>query len=532
MNSIPPPLYPESADEAARLFAKLRIPDMPGQPTMGDVCQPWVFDFVKSVFGGYDPATGKQAIREYMLLIPKKNSKSTIAAGIMLVAAILNERQNDELLLLSATREVANTTFSIAAGMVRADDDLTAVFWVRDNLKTIQHRVNHNALKIVSLDANSVAGKRASFILVDELWLLGGIAKAESSMQEATGGQASRPEGWTLYLSTQSDEPPRGVFRDKLQYARQVQSGDIEDPGFLPVLYELPDGFDFENNIERAFELTNPNLDVSVSREWLMKEYRKVRDKKDGALQRFLSKHLNVEIGLALRSDRWAGADYWQDSETALTLGELIDRSEVIDVGIDGGGLDDLLGLYVMGREQGTGRKLGYGYAWVADKVKHTREHMWPTIQDFAKAGEMTIVQTVGEDIDELADLVLKVYQSGKLDKIGVDPVGLGSILETIQARGVPEAAIIGVSQGWKLGAAIVTAERWLADGSFTPAAQGLMRWCVSNAMVEPRANSILITKQASGRGRIDPLMAMFDAVALMCQNPEAKNRRMQLFTL
>ena len=51
------------------------------------------------------------------------------------------------------------------------------------------------------------------------------------------------------------------------------------------------------------------------------------------------------EVGQNLRSDRWAGADFWESQAMApgLTLDQLLDRSEVVDVGIDGGGLDDLL---------------------------------------------------------------------------------------------------------------------------------------------------------------------------------------------
>jgi phage terminase large subunit-like protein len=49
------------------------------------------------------------------------------------------------------------------------------------------------------------------------------------------------------------------------------------------------------------------------------------------------------------------------------------------------------------------------------------------------------------------------------------------------------------------------------------------MAWCVGNAKVEPRGNAISITKQASGTGKIDPLMATFDAVALMAMGPEAR---------
>jgi phage terminase large subunit-like protein len=58
------------------------------------------------------------------------------------------------------------------------------------------------------------------------------------------------------------------------------------------------------------------------------------------------------------------------------------------------------------------------------------------------------------------------------------------------------------------------------------------MAWCVSNARVEQRANSIIITKQASGTGKIDPLMAMFNAITLMSLNPAASNKRLMMFSV
>src|SRR5258708_4308632 len=75
--------------------------------------------------------------------------------------------------------------------------------------------------------------------------------------------------------------------------------------------------------------------------------------------------------------------------------------------------------------------------------------------------------------------------------------------------------------QGYKVNSAIRTLERRVAEGAVTVAAQDLMSWAVSNAKIEPRGNAVLITKQASGSGKIDPLMAALTAVCLMSLNPE-----------
>src|SRR5262249_30886987 len=61
---------------------------------------------------------------------------------------------------------------------------------------------------------------------------------------------------------------------------------------------------------------------------------------------------------------------------------------------------------------------------------------------------------------------------------------------------------------------------RLLADGSLQHSGQRLMSWAVANARVEPKGNAIIITKQASGSAKIDPLMAAFNAIALMSTKP------------
>lgn len=531
---IPSPIFPEMAEQALDVFKQLKIVDAPGSPTFGESCAQWVFDLVASIFGAYDPETGRRLITEWFILIPKKNSKSTIAAGIMMTALILNWRQSAEFSILAPTVEVANNAYAPARDMIQRDDDLDALMHVQTHIKSITHRESGATLKVVAADSNTVGGKKSVGTLVDELWLFGKRHDAENMLREAIGGLASRPEGFVIYLTTQSDEPPAGVFKQKLQYARDVRDGVIQDKRFVPVIFEHPPEMVArkEHLLSENLALVNPNLGYSVDREFLEREFTKAQQGGEESFRGFLAKHGNVEIGLALRSDRWAGADFWEGAVEPCTLEQMLDRCEVIDIGIDGGGLDDLLGAYAIGREKDTGKKLGWGHAWAHPSVLERRKEIAPALQDFAKAGHLTLVKRVGDDVDELADIAEQIHEAGLLDKIGCDPVGLGAILDKLEERGIPNDKIVGVSQGWKLGGAIKTAERWLAEGSFAPADQPMMAWCVGNARVEPRANSILITKQASGSAKIDPLMAMFNAVTLMALNPPAATKKFQMFVL
>lgn len=521
---IPPPLYADYANEALRIFKLLRVPDLANKPTFGEVSEQWVFDFVLAVFGFYNQDTGEQLIKEYMLLVSKKNTKSTIAAAIMLTALILNWRENEEFLIIAPTKEVADNSFKPASAMIKSDDNLMDLFITRDHIRTIEHKGTKASLKVVSAENDTLSGKKAGWILVDELWVFGSKAKADGMLMEAQGGQVSRHEGRTIFLTTQSDSPPAGVFKEKLDYFRSVRDGKIKDDKALPVLYEFPNKYIQDKSYLKPenFYITNPNINRSVDPDWIKRGLGKAMLSQDGAKQKFLAKHLNIEIDFALRNDNWVGAEYWTRASKAFSLDYILDNCEVVTVGIDGGGLDDLLGVYVLGRDY-EGTWWGYGKAWVAIIALERRQEIAPRLLDFAKDGDVVVVNDMREDLYELVALVKQIYDAHILDKIGCDPAGVGTILDKLVAGGVDAGKIVGVSQGWRLGGAIKTAERRLADGSLRVAKQDLMAWCVTNAKVEQRSNSILITKQASGTAKIDPLMAMFNAVFLMALNPEAK---------
>jgi len=521
------PLFPEVADIALKIFNELILVDVMDSPKMGDVTLPWVLDFVQAIFGAYDPVEKKRLIREFFLLISKKNTKSTIAAGIMMVALILNDRLSAELILLAPTKEIADNSFNPIRDFIAADPELQEMFNVSEHTKTVTNLGTNATLKVIAAESNAAAGKKASIILIDEVWLFGKRSNAESMFREAKGGLASRPEGCVIYLSTMSDEVPCGVFKQLLDYARDVRDGIKVDKQFLPLIYEFPKWMieAGEHLKPENFYITNPNLGASVDVDYLISEFNKVRDAGEESLRDFLAKHLNVEIGMNLRANRWAGAEYWLQQSKNFTLSKLIDQSDVITAGIDGGGLDDLLGFAVLGRHAKSRKWWLWNHAWCLRIALERRKENAPKYLDFEVEKSLTIVDSVGPDIDQLAQYAKQVYDSGKLDKIGLDPLGLGGLLDGLLAVGIPQEQMIAVAQGYKLAGYIQTTERKLAEGNLYHAGQDLMTWCAGNARIVMKGNGMMISKQESGTAKIDPLIATFNAVALLSLNPEPINK-------
>ncbi|MER8941344.1 terminase large subunit [Mesorhizobium sp. M0915] len=550
------PLFPAEADAALDIFRSLKIVDAAGSPTMGEVCRQWVLDFVASIFGSYDAETGRRLIQYFFLLISKKNSKSTTAAGIMITALLRNWRMSGEFYILAPTKEIADNSYNPARDMVQADPALNSILKPSAG-RVIEHRNTGAFLKVVAADSETVSGKKTIGLLIDELWLFGKRANAANLLLEAMGGLASRPEGFVIYLSTQSDAPPLGVFSQKLEEFRNIRDGKIIVPGSLPVLYEFPKSLlkDEQFRKRENWYVTNPNLGASVDERYLEDKHAEAERAGRAEVVGWFAKHLNVQIGNNLRSDGWAGAMVWpRGVETGLTLDEILRRSEVVTIGLDGGGLDDLLGVAVIGREAGTNRWLGWAHGLISTLGVYRRKANAEDYLRFKKAGELTVFRfghpdetsidddpiladllsdvpeadtspnVLPPDIQFVVDLVSRVSDAGLLAQVGVDAAGIGAIVDALAGIGVTQDAetLDAVRQGIALMGSIKTIERKLADGSFRHGAQLLLGWCIGNLRIVPTPTAMRVGRDEAGFGKVDPAMALFNAGHLMSMNPEA----------
>lgn len=527
------PLNEAEGRRGMAIFNRLRLPDVVGTPTFAEAGGDWFREIVVTLFGAItDEAV--RFVREVLLLVPKKNSKTTNGAGLMLTALLMNNRPRAEFLLIGPTQDIAKLAFSQVIGMIEADEEgmLQKRMQIREHTREIFDRKRRASLAIKSFDSSVVTGVKPAGVLVDEVHEIAKSPYASRVIGQLRGGMMANPEAFLVFITTQSDEPPRGAFKDELTKARAIRDGRAKG-SMLPVLYEFPDdiaragtaGQDAPWYDSSLWWMVTPNRGRSVRIERLIEEFETAKAVGIEEIARWASQHLNIEMGVGLRTDRWRGADHWLAAvEPTLTLESLLAVSEVVCMGVDGGGLDDLLGFAVLGRERGTRRWLLWCRAWCYRGVISLRKNEASRLLDLEKTGDLVIVDDLEDAFRELADIAADVAERGLLDKVGIDPMGVGQIVDALAERGIEGAQrVVGVAQGYQLNGAIKTAETKVASRSLVHGGQALMAWCVGNAKIELKGNAVVVTKAVSGVGKIDPLMAAFNAVQLMSRNPEGQ---------
>lgn len=515
-----PPLNKQVADIAVKIFKSLILVDF-YKKTLGEVCKQWVFDFVAVIFGAYDPIERERYIKEFFLLIAKKNSKSTIASGIMLTAIILNERHSAQFVIVSPTKETSESSFRPVADMIKADPKLLKMFNVADHGKTITHLGTKATLKVLAFDANTLTGLKATGILVDEIHLLGNKPQADTILREAMGGMLSRPEGFCIYLTTQSSGTPNGIFKQKLEYARAVRDGEVINNQFLPVLYEYPEAMLLDESYldPKNWYIPNPNYDASLKIKDLVRQYEQIKDIRE-SLQDFLSKHLNVQQTMNLKANNWElFTDLLPRSEIDLSLEELIEQSEVISIGFDGARVYDLAGLTVTGRIKNTTEYLTWSHGWLNRLAIDKNKRSATKLLELEALKEITIVDQEAQQFTEITALIKMIDQSGKLYQIGVDAAGLGNFKTDLEEAGVDINKIIPIRQGIQLQNYITAVEQLLFKGSIKFARQELIRWQASNTRLISKFNAVMISKEDS-TDKIDNIISMLNSIAIMVTNP------------
>lgn len=531
------PLNEEKAAKVLAFFNRLRLPDVSGNPKLAVACGDWFKDLLCAFMASEDPETGREIVWELLCMIPKKNSKSTYVAALALTALYMEEAPNRQMLLVGPSQNISERLFSQAQGMINLDQQLKDIFKVQEHLKTITRRKTGTALNVKTFDTSIVTGEIPVLTIIDELHELGKKAKAAKVMQQIRGGGITMQRGKVLFITTQSDEAPAGIWKSELKKARDIRDGKGgKSPIMLPVLYEFPE----ELQRNKAFwqdrenwRLVLPNLGLSIDEQALQDDYDNNGRVSKETEQIWASQHLNIEIGVGLGSAAWSGAIHWEGAVCeGLTLDSLMEESEVCTIGVDWGGADDLAALAVIGRRRSDKAWLLWAKAWARPSVFAQREQIAPRLRDFEADGHLSVVQTGEDQAAEAAAICAQVWSAGLLPEasgIGLDSAGIALLYDALNNLGMGEPLVQAVKQGWALQTAITTMPLKLESKRLLHGNQPLLNWAVGNAKQELVRNNYMVTKEASGAAKIDPLMAAFDAAMLMFLNPQPNDKNAKM---
>lgn len=198
---------------------------------------------------------GSRIVTQLVLLLPRGNRKTSLAAALALLHTIGPERRG-EAVFAAGDRTQANIGFREAANIVREDKRLVAATRIYDGHGTAKRIVRQDDgtfLEVVSSDGKRQHGRTPSFVLADEIH----IWQGEELWEALTTGLEKTSDSLLVVATTAGRGQDTLAWR-VIEDARKVARGDVIDRSILPVLFEADAECDWKD--EEVWRRFNPGM--------------------------------------------------------------------------------------------------------------------------------------------------------------------------------------------------------------------------------------------------------------------------------
>ena len=221
--------------------------------------EPWHQCIVGNLFGWKVKTTHLRRYREGMVLVGRKNIKTTLGAGIVLYTLHCDNEARAQCYSMAADREQAALCFNIAVLMTKAEPSLASRSRIYRTSITVEETASF--FKAISAEAYTKHGMGPHCVISDELH-----AQPNRDLYDVMKtGMIARAQPFMLHLTTSDFEREGSICNELCEYADDVRKGAIDDPQFLPILYQADKGDSFDDPV--AWAKANPNLGLSVKAE-------------------------------------------------------------------------------------------------------------------------------------------------------------------------------------------------------------------------------------------------------------------------
>lgn len=213
-------------------------------------------DLLYPLFGWRRP-DGSRRFRRALVEVPKKNGKSTIAAGISLYCLEGDNEPGAEVYNVAIDRNQASIVFEECYSMVMASQALTSALRCNATKKRIFNRATRSWLQVLPGDAHRNQGWNIHALVFDELH-----AQKNRMLWDAIRyGGASR-ENPLLFAITTAGDNLFSIGYEQHEYAQGVLSGAIEDSSFFGLIYAADPADDWTD--PAVWSKANPSLGATI----------------------------------------------------------------------------------------------------------------------------------------------------------------------------------------------------------------------------------------------------------------------------
>lgn len=481
----------------------LRALKHPKNPLPGNAFQldAWQERIVRKIYGPRH-ADGTRIVKTVVMLLPRGNRKTSLAAALALLHTFGPERiPGGEVLSAASDRSQAKIAFEEAVNIIRLMPQIDGLSRVADYKHRIVNSKHKSFYACVSADAGSAHGHTPAFALVDEIHVW-----KKRDLWDALKTGLAKVSGSLLVIATTAGRGQENIAHDQIEYARKVERGEVIDPATLPILFETSPDADWQD--ETVWHRANPGLSCGYPDLEGLRQLAREAKERPGDREAFRQYHLNTWLDHS--EDPFVDMAVYDEGAGAVDLQEL--KDEPCWLGVDLSSNSDLTVIVAAWRDGDDGYIVHPWFFCPADNLQRRAEKDGVPYPIWAE--QEFIAPTLGNVVDFRAVEVQirDICDHFDVREIAFDPHLARNMLNNLLEDGYPA---IEMRQGWiTMAPAVKELERAIVGRRFRHGGNPVLRWNFDNIAVETDKAGNKSFHKGKSRDKIDGAVAAAMAVS------------------
>lgn len=488
-----------AADHALEFFRFLRHSKGEWAGCMFQL-EPWQQFIVGSIFG-WMRADGTRRFRTAYVEVPRKNGKSTLAAGVGLYLFVADGEPGSEVYSAATKRDQAKIVWDEAANMVKRSPVLAKrikIYASKANMHILEARAKFEPL---GADADTMDGLNVHGAIIDELHAH--KTRAVWDVLETATGARRQP---LIFAITTAGTDQNSICYELHEYAAGILKGTVQDDSFFAYIATIDRWDDWRD--PKVWAKANPNLGISVKMDDLERKCEKAK-KLPAAQNAFLRLHLNV---WTQQVNRWIDLALWDEQAGIVAEEELSGR--ICYGGLDLSSVQDITAwVLVFPHEDDPETVDVLCRFWVPEARLHDDQNRYrDQYMAWARQGYLKVIPGNAIDYGFIKAQVLKDAQIFRLVDLNIDRLFQSHQLAVeLMEEGL---TVVGIGQGFtSMAAPMKEFERRLLARKIRHGGNPVLRWMADNVAVKQDAAGNLKPDKASSQGKIDGIVALVMAL-------------------